>query len=368
MFKVASWFRPRPSSEGRGVVDPVTPFIVALDLKADRAHPGAGVDPVLGARDFEPVLAALQPQLTQLFLRMPDACPLAMWSEWLPRLESLGLRYHLETRLPWLEPRPLLGRLHALERLDRLRIPMTGFEDWTNGPGASQLQMALDTGLNVWSILPLAAAGAGDLEARVARGQSMGLRGMSFKLPGQVEPGQEGECLRALSAVYARGYPVYLEGCLPVEAPPLVPAPDRIRHRREGICWVDGSAQVWTCPHAEAPLGSLRQASLESLWADGPPVETEATPAAPPPALHLDETLCPLAFCDIRTEAEGALLVHGYRFMPVTARGLDVVRAFDGQQTLHQLNKRFGKETATLALALFQRDMLRFVQPDDDHA
>lgn len=368
MFKVASWFKPRPSSEGREAVALVTPFIVALDLETDRVHPGTEADPVLGARAFEPVLAALQPRLTQLFVRLPRAFPLPDWIEWLAVLESPKLQYHLETQLPWEAPAALLGRFHALERLDRLRIRVDGFGDLVTGPSAALIRRVLDAGLNLWAILPLAAAGGADLEGQVARGQAMGLRGMSFRWPEHPAPPPPEALLAGLAGVYQRGYPVFVEGCLPLERPPVIRGLDSDCTRQEGVCLVDGAARVWTCPHAAAPAGSLLGASLDSLWAALPHPDAGGPPGQAGPAIHLDESLRPLLQCDLRKEASGALLIRGYTFMPVTEQGLDAVRAFNGQRNLHELQDRFGREATVLALALFQRGMLRFVQPDDDHA
>jgi radical SAM protein with 4Fe4S-binding SPASM domain len=136
-----------------------------------------------------------------------------------------------------------------------------------------------------------------------------------------------------------------------------------------GDIWASERVEYWrslipsdcaTCGALTRCRGGCRATALhQKLEAD--PLRQEALPPRAPAPLRLYAGLRPVANFTLRPEAEGGLLVHFNRVVPVSLRGIAITETMDGTTTLADIQEAFGELALSFVVDLYEQGMIDLV-------
>lgn len=112
------------------------------------------------------------------------------------------------------------------------------------------------------------------------------------------------------------------------------------------------------CPggcKAEAELLKLRQDPLI-----GSPVKTLPQDILD---VSLEDNLCPMLNCKVRTEPFGVILIRQTQVIPLTHKGAKILNLLDGKTSLFEIEKQQGAAALSFIYSLYLRNFLEFKPP-----
>lgn len=336
------------------------PFIVTIQFDSREASPGGEAEHWLSLIDAAACTA------TQIFIEGDDLLASPVASRVLAHLDACGVCFFVETEGRWSNPPAIIRRLKSLKHLGSLRFRIgEALDDLV----MADLNHAVAAGLTVWASV------AGDRPVRdiVMKLAACGVAGVALRR--SAEPITAATCAEA-AILHQEGYRILFDDCPPVGWDGNLPCRCSGGF---GSCSIDRLGIVRICRHDSVALGSLRDGSLETLWATPALQERRqahgghcglcgAEPSAAPKTTKtveaeisaLDPDLAPVGLYCVRSEPFGAVLIKAFEFIAFTHDGARIAAAFDGTRSLADLERALGPEVTTLAFSLFCRKWLRF--------
>ncbi|HDQ72378.1 MAG TPA: radical SAM protein [Chloroflexi bacterium] len=373
--------------------------------------------------------------------RSPPPLPASTWERWLEALAPEAVRLRLTGGEPtlhpefhrilqaataydawvtvfsnarWEDPATFVQRLSGLPHLSGLLVSLHGatphsHEAYTRVPGSfeetvANIRLAIDGGISVAISTIITHHNWDRLDAVAALGEELGVDHVAFnrylghRLPGiETTPEEMRAAVEQVEALIDAGAPVRYGIGLP-----QCFAPNRSEGCPAGATYaaIDPWGNVRPCAHSPTVVGSLHQASMETLWHGEAmrawralmPIECQACAAYtichggcraiqelrpaqrdplrgrplddytfPQPTHELPAEGRPHTSARLRPESFGYVLLGQGQAAPLRAEARPVIEACNGHSTLSQLASRFGQPAIDLIGELWIRGLIEMI-------